>query len=237
MTAATSSRSAPRPVTAEDPPLDVARPSGWAALRARIPNEELPGIVTLVVLAALLVSVVIGWAAPTTALSLAVVALGARAVVDSRAGGLPTGAVVGAGVLVVVLSACWWSGTDLDQRPRWTTERPTEGLAAYEMAAGSLTIDLTESPRPLGVTAKVGVGRVIVKVPDADVRAGRVDVQARVAGGWVSVPIPRDDRVRPIGRDAGPALMDEVATQPGDAPTVVVRIDVGIGNVEVHRVR
>ena len=31
--------------------------------------------------------------------------------------------------------------------------------------------------------------------------------------------------------------MDEVATQPGDAPTIVVRVDVGIGNVEVHRVR
>ena len=191
MTAATSSRSAPRPVTAEDPPPDVARPSGWAAVRARIPNEELPGIATLVVLAALVGAVVVGWATPTTALSLAVVALGARTVLDARSGGLPTGAVVVAGLLVVVLSACWWSGTDLDQRPRWTTERPTEGLAAYEMAAGSLTIDLTESPRPMGVTAKVGVGRVIVKVPDADVRAGRVDVQARVAGGWVSVPIPR----------------------------------------------
>jgi hypothetical protein len=190
-----------------------------------------------VVLAVLVGVVVAGWAAPTTALSLAVVALGARALVDARAGDLPTGAVIVAGVLVVVLSACWWSGTDLDQRPRWTTERPTEGLAAYEMAAGSLTIDLTESPRPVGVTAEVGVGRVIVKVPDADVRAGRVDVQARVAGGWASVPVPRDDRIRPIGRDAGPALMDEVATQPGDAPTIVVRIDVGVGNVEVHRVR
>jgi hypothetical protein len=215
----------------------VARPSGWAAVRARIPNDELPGIVTLLALLALVGVAVLGWATPTTALSLAVVVLGARTVVDARSGGLPTGAVVVAGVLVLVLSACWWSGTDLDQRPRWTTERPTEGLAAYEMAAGSLTIDLTETPRPTGVTAKVGVGRVIVKVPDADVRAGRVDVRARVAGGWASVPIPRDDRIRPIGRDAGPALMDEVRTQPGDAPTIVVRVDVGIGNVEVHRVR
>lgn len=192
---------------------------------------------TIVVLLGLVAAVVVGWAVPTTAVTLAVVALGARAVVDARSGQLPTGAVVVAGVLVVVLAACWWSGTDLDQRPRWTTERPTEALASYEMAAGSLTIDLTESPRPTGVTAEVGVGRVIVKVPDADVRAGLVDVQARVAGGWASVPIPRDDEIRPIGRDAGPALMDEVATQPGPAPTVVVRLDVGIGNVEVHRVR
>ena len=237
MTAATSPRSEPRPVTAEDPPPAVARPSGWAAVRARIPGEELAGIVTLVALLALVGVVVVGWAAPTTAVSLAVVVLGARVVIDARSGGLPTGAVVVGGVLVVVLAACWWSGTDLDQRPRWTTERPTEGLAAYELAAGSLTIDLTESPRPVGVTAKVGVGRVIVKVPDADLRAGRVDVQARVAGGWASVPVPRDDEIRPIGRDAGPALMDEVATQPGEAPTVTVRVDVGIGNVEVHRVR
>lgn len=206
-------------------------------MRSRLPNEELPGIVTLVALAVLVGVVVAGWAAPTTALSVAVVVLGARTVLDARSGGLPTGAVVVGGVLVLVLSACWWSGTDLDQRPRWTTERPTEGLAAYELSAGSLTIDLTGSPRPVGVTAKVGVGRVIVKVPDADVRAGRVDVRARVAGGWASVPIPRDDEIRPIGRDAGPALMDEVATQPGDAPTVTVRVDVGIGNVEVHRVR
>jgi hypothetical protein len=111
------------------------------------------------------------------------------------------------------------------------------GLASYDMAAGSLTIDLTESPRPVGVEAKVGVGRVIAKVPDADVRAGLVDVQARVAGGWASVPIPRFDAVRPIGRDAGPALMDEVATRPAAGAPVVVRVDVGVGNVEVHRVR
>lgn len=237
MTAATSPRSAPRPVTADDPPPAVERPTGWAALRSRLPSDELPGIVTLLALVALVGVAVLGWATPTTAVSLAVVVLGARVVLDARNGDLPTGAVVVAGVLVVVLSACWWSGTDLDHRPRWTTERPTEGLAAYELAAGSLTIDLTESPRPVGVAAKVGVGRVIVKVPDADIRAGAVDVQARVAGGWASVPIPRDDRVRPIGRDAGPALMDEVATRPGDAPTITVRVDVGIGNVEVHRVR
>ncbi|QYG92851.1 hypothetical protein HC251_10695 [Iamia sp. SCSIO 61187] len=237
MTAATSPSADPRPVTADDPPPAVARPAGWAAIRSRLPAEELPGIVTIVVLVGLVATVVVGWAAPTTAITLAVIALGARAVVDARSGQLPTGAVVVAGVLVVVLAACWWSGTDLDQRPRWTTERPTEGLASYEMAAGSLTIDLTESPRPMGVTAKVGVGRVIVKVPDADVRAGVVDIQARVAGGWASVPIPRDDEIRPIGRDAGPALMDDVATRPGPAPTVVVRLDVGIGNVEVHRVR
>ncbi len=230
-------RSAPQPVTAEGPPPDIARPSGWDAIRARLPDEELPGILTLVAFAALVGIVVVGWATPTSALSVAVVVIGLRTVVDARSGDLPTGAVIVAGVLVLVLSACWWSGTDLDQRPRWATERPTEGLAAYEQAAGSLTIDLTDSPRPMGVTAKVGVGRVIVKVPDADVRAGLVDVRAKVAGGWVSVPIPRDDRVRPIGRDAGPALMDETGTRPGDAPTVVVRIDVGVGNVEVHRVR
>lgn len=237
VTAATSPRSEPRPVTAEDPPPAVARPSGWAAVRARIPGDEVPGVATLVALLALVGMAVAGWAAPTTALSLAVIVLGARTVVDARSGRLPTGAVVIGGVLVVVLAACWWSGTDLDQRPRWTTERPTEGLAGYEMAAGNLTIDLTASPRPVGVTAEVGVGRVIVKVPDADVRAGRVDVQARVGGGWVSVPIPQDDEVRPIGRDAGPALMDEIGTQPGDAPTITVRVEVGIGTVEVHRVR
>jgi hypothetical protein len=206
-------------------------------VRARIPDEEVPGIATLVALAVLIGVVVAGWAAPTTAVSVAVIVLGARVVLDARSGRLPTGAVVVGGLLVLVLSACWWSGTDLDQRPRWTTERPTEGMVAYEMAAGSLTIDLTRTPRPTGVTAKVGIGRVIVKVPDADVRAGRVDVQAKVAGGWASVPIPQDDEVRPIGRDAGPALMDEVGTRPGDAPTITVRVDIGIGNVEVHRVR
>ncbi len=237
MTAATSPRSEPRPVTADDPPPAVTRPSGWAAVRARIPGDELPGIVMLIALAVLVGIVVAGWATPTSAVSLAVVVFGLRIVVDARSGRFPSGVAVVGGILVVVLAACWWSGTDLDQRPRWATERPTEGLAAYEIAAGSLTIDLTESPRPVGVTAEVGVGRVIVKVPDADVRAGRVDVQARVAGGWASVPIPRDDEIRPIGRDAGPALMDEVGTQPGDAPTITVRVDVGIGNVEVHRVR
>lgn len=237
MTAATSPSADDRPVTADDPPADVARPAGWAAIRSRLPAEELPAMVMLAALVGVVAMAVVGWAAPTTVVSLVVVVLGARAVVDARLGELPTGAVVVAGVLVVVLSACWWSGTDLDQEPRWTTERPTEGLAAYEMAAGSLTIDLTESPRPMGVTAKVGVGRVIVKVPDADIRAGLVDVQARVAGGWASVPVPRMDAVRPIGRDAGPALMDDIATRPGAAPSVVVRVDVGVGNVEVHRVR
>lgn len=243
MTAATSDRSEVRadlrPVTAEDPPPDVERPSGWDALKARLPGDELPGILTLLALAALVGAVVVGWTSPTTAASVAVAVLGARLVLDARSGQLPTGVAVAAAVLTVVLAACWWSGTDLDHRPRWATERPTVGLVAYEQAAGSLTIDLTgaDSPRPVGVTAEMGVGRVVVKVPDADVRAGRVDVQAKVAGGWASVPIPRDDRVRPIGRDAGPALMDEVATQPGSDPTIVVRVAVGVGQVEVQRVR
>lgn len=240
MTVATETRAEVRPVTADDPPPEVVRPSGWAALKGRLPGDELAGIATLLALAALVVAVLLGWAAPTTAVSLAVLVLGARLVIDARSGELPTGVAVTAGVLTVVLSACWWSGVDLDHQPRWTTERPTEGLAAYQQAAGSLTIDLTDPdvPRPVGVTAEMGVGRVVVKVADADVRAGLVDVQAKVAGGWASVPIPRpDDRVRPIGRDAGPALMDEVATRPGATPTITVRVAVAVGQVSVQRVR
>lgn len=238
VTAATSTRADVRPVTADDPPPDVVRPTGWAALKGRLPGEEASGIAMLVALAALVGAVLLGWAAPTTAISLGVVVLGARLVLDARRGELPTGVAVVAGALTLVLAACWWSGVDLDHRPRWTTERPTEGLAAYQQAAGSLTIDLTDSPQPVGVTAEMGVGRVVIKVDDADVRAGRVDVQAKVAGGWASVPIPRpDDQVRPIGRDAGPALMDEVATEPGAAPTITVRVAVAVGQVSVQRVR
>ncbi len=215
------------------------RPQARAALTARLRGDEVPAVLTLLALLALVGVTVVGWAAPTTAASLVLVVLGARLVLDARGGRLPTGVVVAGAVLTVVLGACWWSGTDLDHRPRWTTERPTEGLVAYHQAAGRLTIDVTgaDSPRPLGVDAKMGVGRVVVVVPDAEVRAGRVDVRAKVAGGWASVPVPRDDRVRPIGRDAGPVLMDEVATRPGAGPTIIVRVAVGIGQVEVRRVR
>lgn len=240
MTTATRSPAADEPWAHLGPTPDErrAQDSPWTRLRARVPGEGVPSALTGLALAALVVVCVVGWAAPTTGFTLAVVVIGVRAVVDARSGRLPSGLVVAAVALTLVLAACWWAGTDLDHAPRWRTERPTSGLASYEVAAGSLTVDLTDSPRPVGVRAEVGVGRVIVKVPDADVRAGRVLVRARVGGGWASVPVPRpDDPIRPVGRDAGPALVDEVATEPGADPPIVVDVAVGVGSVEVQRVR
>ncbi len=211
--------------------------SWWRDLVARVPTEEVPALATGMALLGLVALVALGRTTPTTGLTLAVVVIGLRTVVDARSGAMPTGLVALGTALALLLAACWWAGTDLDERPEWTTERPTEALAAYEVAAGNLTIDLTESPRPVGVRAEVGAGRVVVRVPDADVRAGRVLVRARVAGGWADVPVPRADPIRPIGRDAGAAVLDEVATRPAAEPTVVVEVAVGVGSVKVDRVR
>ncbi|WCO69148.1 hypothetical protein PO878_10480 [Iamia majanohamensis] len=243
--ATSSARSGPDgvPVDVAPAPADATGsrgapgPGRWRALVARLPVEEGPALATGVAFLVLVALVLTDRTTPTTALTLVVVVIGVRTVVDARAGQRPAGLVAVGTALALLLAACWWSGTDLDQRPVWTTERPTAALAAYEVAAGNLTIDLTESPRPVGVRADVGAGRVVVKVPDADVRAGRVLVRAEVAGGWADVPVPRADPIRPIGRDAGAALLDEVATRPGPAPTVVVEVALGVGSVKVERVR
>lgn len=97
---------------------------------------------------------------------------------------------------------------------------------AYHLVAGELWIDLTQlapGSGPVVIDATVGIGEIFVLVPfDAN-----VDVTGTVQGG----------RIRLFGRDhVGTALADHMAaTGPQGGRVVTLRLEAGIGQVQVER--
>ena len=97
---------------------------------------------------------------------------------------------------------------------------------AYHLVAGELSIDLTQlgaGSDPLVIDATVGIGEIYVLVPADAV----VDVTGTVQGG----------RIRLFGRShVGTALADHIeASEPGGGRVVTLRLDAGIGQVQVER--
>ena len=97
---------------------------------------------------------------------------------------------------------------------------------AYHLVAGELSIDLTQlgaGSDPLVIDATVGIGEIYVLVPADAV----VDVMGTVQGG----------RIRLFGRSqVGTALADHIeASEPGGGRVVTLRLDAGIGQVQVER--
>ena len=108
-------------------------------------------------------------------------------------------------------------------------ERPVTSLQRdYELGVGNLQLDFTEFPWPAGATtsvdASVGVGHLVVTVPD-DVG---LEVDARSGAGEVDILGATDDGVG----------AHRTVSLPGPSPGVPVLdldLDVGIGNIEVRR--
>lgn len=97
---------------------------------------------------------------------------------------------------------------------------------AYHLVAGELWIDLSQleaGSDPIVISATVGIGEIFVLVPYDSV----VDVTGTVQGG----------RIWMFGRgQAGTALADHVApTGPRGGRIVTLRLDAGIGQVQVER--
>jgi hypothetical protein len=143
-------------------------------------------------------------------------------------GGLiAAGIVVSILVLVTSLLSVPFTGRlsgigDVDERPVAVEDvEPGFGLGI-----GSMTIDLREVPlpdEPTTVEAGVGIGELVVRVPDG----ATVEVHARAGAGEVVV-----DREARSG--VGVDLRDRIE---GSDPEVVLRLEVsvGLGKVEVRR--
>jgi phage shock protein PspC (stress-responsive transcriptional regulator) len=110
------------------------------------------------------------------------------------------------------------------------TARPLGAAALddeYELSIGALTVDLRELELPSGTTrvqASVGIGELVVRVPDGV----RVEAHAEVTAGETDVFGVRSD-----GWDVErAAVLDQAA---GATPTLELDLEVGFGRLEVRR--
>lgn len=98
---------------------------------------------------------------------------------------------------------------------------------SYEQSIGALELDLGGLPLPAGTTrvdATVGIGELVVRVPDD----ARVTVEASVTAGNVDVLGTQDDGWR-VERTV------VVEGSAPDAPTLVIDAEVGFGDLRVRR--
>lgn len=98
---------------------------------------------------------------------------------------------------------------------------------AYDLGIGELTVDLSDLVLPPGTTeveADVGIGRLLVRVPEGVA----LEIDAQVGVGEVTV----------LGRSDDGTGAEERIVVPGptaDAPVLELEADVGIGDLEVVR--
>jgi hypothetical protein len=150
------------------------------------------------------------------------------ALVLTVAGGRGRSTLVVLGIALIVLAGAVGIGVDRFAGPvgdRSIAPGPADWPVSTTVAAGTVAVDLTRAPLPATgrLDVHVGAGRVVVRVPDSETLA----VTATVVAGTVTV----DGETVQEGLDL--AWTDPAA--PGAHVTVAV--DVGTGDVEVHRVR
>ena len=94
----------------------------------------------------------------------------------------------------------------------------------YRLTGGDMRIDLTglrSSGDPITLDASVGVGRLVVVIPDG----ARLALDARVSGGRLSL----------FGnRQTGTGLADRIERPGGSGPDLVLRLEAGLGEVRVE---
>jgi hypothetical protein len=146
----------------------------------------------------------------------------------SLAGGRGRGGLVGIGVVMLVLAGAVGIGAGRFAGPvgdRTIAPSTADWPISTTLTAGNVVVDLTRIP-PLAtgrLDVHVGAGRVVVRVPE---RAA-VRVEAAVVVGSVAL----DGEKLQEGFD-----LHWVDPQVGDVP-VTVAVDIGAGDVEVHRAR
>lgn len=202
--------------------------AGQGARRAtqRIDGERVVKILVFGFVALLLLLGITGTEDPTDLLSLGLAGLGVLLIVQSRRQAGNRGLFILCAFLAVPLTAAWWAGAPLDTRPNLRSESPLTRQGVYELSVGQLTLDLADSSvRDFTIDATVGVGRIVVIVPEG--------VEAENVGhgtyriGFGKLGVPGKDEFT-IGHEE-----DEVINPPLERPIdVIVNARVGIGSVE-----
>ena len=156
------------------------------------------------------------------------VALGGALVVGAWWGRARVLATLGVAVLPIALTAAFIT-VPLEGGAGDHTYRPEslgELQPAYRLVGGTMWLDLSHlrtGSQPITIAASVGIGRLVVVIPDD----ARVEIDARVDGGRLSL-FDRDhtgtslvDRIERAGRAGGPSLM--------------LTLQAGLGSVRVQR--
>ncbi|RKN46829.1 PspC domain-containing protein [Streptomyces hoynatensis] len=156
---------------------------------------------------------------------------------------------LGAGtVLAVILTGGLLSGASLLpdnittgwSEPVWQVTSAAELRPVYELGTGDAELDLTglevAPGRTVSTAVEAGAGQVTVLVPP-DVTL-KVDTEIDL-GAFSYTPLPGGDRTGPdtsfggIGQEERSVYEAEQGQEPGG--TIELRLEMGIGNVEVHR--
>jgi hypothetical protein len=191
-----------------------------------------------VLVGALLVLVGIGWLldaggvkVPWRALlPAALIAVGLACVAGAFRGRQHALMVVGVAltvVLSVAVAADWDLGVPLAGGVGDRTERPATPaeLTTYELGAGDLLVDLRQLQVPPGTTAveaRVGVGELVVEVPDG------VSFQVVASSGLGEVQVLGE-------QEGGVANRVDATVEAGGDRRLELDLRVGIGQVRVER--
>jgi hypothetical protein len=138
--------------------------------------------------------------------------------------------LLGLGVVLLVLTlfvAVLPGATSVSAGDRaFTVSDPADLDDAYDLGAGNLVLDLAslELSEPMEVTARVGMGELVVVVPEEV----RLEGRARVGLGEVEVFGDATGGVAPT------VDLDGVGSE-GDAEVLTLDLQVGMGQIEVRR--
>ena len=165
----------------------------------------------------------------TTGLAVGLVILGVGFVIGSFVGGsraliLPA-LLVAIALLITAFVDIPFSGPIGEQR--WSPDSRTEleAVDTYDVSMGEGTLDLSELPllrSETNVRATVGLGQLIVLVPEDQ----EVTVNTEVGAGEVAV---FGERQNGVGFETHDGFS-------GDGATLILDLEVGMGQIEVHRV-
>lgn len=175
------------------------------------------------------IGLLLGWAVHvswTPLLDLGLIVIGALLVVQARRSTVSR-PLVALGVLVALVSAATWqAGVTLDGGLGRRTVTPTSAApVSYQLGTGQLTIDLRDTPLrgdALRIRADVGIGRIVVRLPDTATVTTRA-----VAGGGASFVLGE--------RHGGPGVDEVVSSAGRPDQQVALDLHVGLGSVEVRR--
>lgn len=218
---------------------ETAEPTGPDLAPPGPPIAPLLGGVSLarMVLSGLLVAVGLVWLLDSAGLlevswgallPVALVVIGLALIAGARTGS-HSGLVAVGVILTVVLTVGSALNIPVAGGVGERTEHPTslgQVPASYELAFGSLRIDLSDLPLEAGdteITARVGMGELRVTVPGRV----RLQVNGEVTGGQIVV----------FGEERNGVSVEEafVVGSPVDGSTLVLNLRIGFGSIVVER--
>lgn len=193
-----------------------------------VPTRQLTAAV-LITLAG--VGLLLGWAVHlswTPLVDVALIVLGLALVVQARSGPVSRPLIALGVVLAVVAATTWRAGVTLDGGlGRRTVVVASSRTIDQHLGTGQLRLDLTQQAArgpSVDVHASVGIGRLVVEVPD-----GAVVVVHAVAGSGAAIVFSH--------RHAGPGVDVRAISGTGSARQIHLDLRVGLGTVEVRRAR